>query len=409
MTIARLFALAAALLASAPASAQAPVDVQIGPRPFFLVDDMRDGALKEALRQCAGPFRRSEFSIAHRGAPLMFPEHTRESYMAAARMGAGVIECDVTFTRDRELVCRHSQCDLHTTTDILLHGDIAAQCTQGFVPADPEAGTQASAKCCTSDITLSQFRRLKGKMDGANFDATTVEDFVAGTPAWRTDLHASRGTLMTHAESIALFDRLGVKMTPELKAPEVAMPFEGEFTREDYAAKLIGEYEAAGIEPSRVLAQSFSLADVEYWLARHPEFGRQAVFLDGRSARDGFDVARPESWSPSMEELAARGAAIIAPPLWMLLAEGPQGRPVASAYAKAARAAGLKIIAWTVERSGSLVGGGGWYYQTVGGQIDRDGDVLEVLDVLAREVGVIGVFSDWPATTSFYASCTGRD
>jgi glycerophosphoryl diester phosphodiesterase len=31
--------------------------------------------------------------------------------------------------------------------------------------------------------------------------------------------------------------------------------------------------------------------------------------------------------------------------------------------------------------------------------------VLEVLDVLAREVGVRGVFSDWPATVTFYASC----
>jgi len=24
---------------------------------------------------------------------------------------------------------------------------------------------------------------------------------------------------------------------------------------------------------------------------------------------------------------------------------------------------------------------------------------------LARDVGVIGVFSDWPATTTFYANC----
>ena len=28
----------------------------------------------------------------------------------------GVIECDVSFTSDRELVCRHSNCDLHYTT-----------------------------------------------------------------------------------------------------------------------------------------------------------------------------------------------------------------------------------------------------------------------------------------------------
>ena len=28
-----------------------------------------------------------------------------------------------------------------------------------------------------------------------------------------------------------------------------------------------------------------------------------------------------------------------------------------------------------------------------------------VLDVLAMDVGVIGVFSDWPATVSYYANC----
>src|ERR1700704_6397991 len=94
-------------------------EAQIGPRPFYLVEKMKDGPLKTQLGQCTGPFRKTDFSIAHRGAPLQFPEHSRESYQAAARMGAGVIECDVTYTQDRQLVCRHSQCDLHTTTDIL--------------------------------------------------------------------------------------------------------------------------------------------------------------------------------------------------------------------------------------------------------------------------------------------------
>ena len=37
--------------------------------------------------------------------------------------------------------------------------------------------------------------------------------------------------------------------------------------------------------------------------------------------------------------------------------------------------------------------------------IDNDGDTFTVLDVLAKQVGVIGVFSDWPATTTFYANC----
>ena len=46
-------------------------------------------------------------------------EHTSASYRAAAVLGAGRLECDVTFTKDRVLVCRHAQCDLATTTNIL--------------------------------------------------------------------------------------------------------------------------------------------------------------------------------------------------------------------------------------------------------------------------------------------------
>ena len=100
---------------------------------------------------------------------------------------------------------------------------------------------------------------------------------------------------------------------------------------------------------------------------------------------------------------------IVAPPLWSLLALDGDGRIVPSQYARAARAAGLEIIPWTLERSGPLRGGGGWYYQTVADAIDRDGDVFTVLDVLARQVGIGGIFSDWPATVTYYASCTGID
>jgi glycerophosphoryl diester phosphodiesterase len=35
------------------------------------------------------------------------------------------------------------------------------------------------------------------------------------------------------------------------------------------------------------------------------------------------------------------------------------------------------------------------------------GDTLTVLDVLAMQVGVRGIFPDRPATTMFYASCMG--
>jgi glycerophosphoryl diester phosphodiesterase len=388
-------------------TAPALPEAQIGPRPFYLVDKMKDGPLKTRLSACTGPFHKTDFSIAHRGAPLQFPEHSKESYQAAARMGAGVIECDVTFTKDRQLVCRHSQCDLHTTTNILSMPALAAKCSQPFSPADPATGRKATAKCCTSDITLAEFKTLTAKMDAANPDATTAADYQNGTPRWRTDLYANSGTLMTHAESIALIKSLGAKFTPELKAAEVPMPFDGDYTQEKYATQMLDEYRAAGIPPSDVFAQSFSLADILSWAKTAPEFAKQAVFLDGRYQSEGFDHARPETWKPSMAELKASGVNILAPPIYMMLALNDAGEIVPSDYAKAAKAAGLDLIAWSLERDGPLNKGGGFFHSSIKKAIDRDGDTLTVLDVLAQQVGIRGAFSDWPATTTFYASCMG--
>src|SRR5262249_43172158 len=147
-------------------------------------------------------------------------------------------------------------------------------------------------------------------------------------------------------------------------------------------------------------AQSFSYADILYWIGHEPAFGKQAVFLDD---------ANVPAELPSASELqsyANHGVKIVAPPMWALLAlDGDKIVP--SQYTRDAHAAGLDIITWTLERSGFLKNGGGFYYQTVTPVIRNDGDMLEVLDVLARDVGILGIFSDWPATVTFYANCMG--
>jgi glycerophosphoryl diester phosphodiesterase len=396
-----------------PALAQAdrgPIpSTQLGPRPFFLVDDMTDSTLKSELQACAArdkKFEPTQFSIGHRGAALQFPEHTVESYTAAARMGAGIVECDVTFTKDKELVCRHAQNDLHTTTNILAT-PLAAKCIQPFVPATFDANgnrlTPARAECRTSELTLAEFKTLRGKMDAANPNARTVAEYLAGTASFRTDLYSgpSSGTLMTHKESIELFQRLGVKMTPELKSPSVVMPFDG-FSQQAYAQKMIDEYKQAGVSARDVWPQSFDKNDVLYWVANEPAFGRQAVYLD-----DANTVAD----LPSAVELAAyraQGIRIVAPPTFALLTADSSGNILPSQYARDAKRAGLDIITWTVERSGILAdGNNGFYFQTFDSAVTREGDLMRVLDVLAQEVGVVGVFSDWPAAVSFYANCKG--
>lgn len=379
------------------------LNVQLGPRPFFVVDNMDDSRLKRQLQMCSeGPFEKSDFSIGHRGAALQFPEHTKEAYVAGARMGAGILECDVTFTKDRQLVCRHSQCDLHTTTNILAT-PLAAKCSEPFVPADPATGRAASARCCTSDITVAEFKTLCGKMDASDPRATTVAQYLGGTPNYRTDLYATCGTVVTHAESIELIKSLGAKFTPELKEASVPMPFEGTYTQQMYAQQMIDEYKRAGIGARRVFAQSFNLNDVLYWLDQEPQYGKQAVYLDARvDTTAGYAQA-----VAGMIDLASQGVKIVAPPMFALLKLDARRNIVPSEYAVAAKAAGLDIITWTLERSGFLNTGGGYYYQYITPVINNDGDMYVVLDALAQKVGIRGIFSDWPATVTYYANCMG--
>jgi glycerophosphoryl diester phosphodiesterase len=382
--------------------------IQLGPRPFFLVNDMTDSPLKTQLQTCArrDSFKQSDFSIGHRGAALQFPEHTRQSYEAAATMGAGIVECDVTFTKDKELVCRHAQNDLHTTTNILAT-PLASTCIKPFTAATIDANgtllSPATAECRTSEITLAEFKTLRGKMDASNPRARSVAEYLGGTPNFRTDIYAgpSSGTLMSLKDAIELFKKLGVKMTPELKSAAVTMPFNG-FTQQAYAQKMIDELKQAGVPPQNVWAQSFDKNDILYWVQNEPAFGRQAVYLDS---------ANTVAELPSAAQLAAyraQGIRIVAPPLFALLTADGNGTLLPSQYAVNAKAAGLDIITWTLERSGILADGdNGYYYQGFDSAIKREGDMMRVLDVLAKQVGIIGIFSDWPATVTFYANCAG--
>ena len=49
--------------------------------------------------------------------------------------------------------------------------------------------------------------------------------------------------------------------------------------------------------------------------------------------------------------------------------------------------------------------GGGYCYQTVSPVISHPDDTIKVLHVLAQDVGILGIFSDWPATVTYYANC----
>jgi len=390
-----------------------PTEYQIsyGPRPYYIVQNMTEGPLKDKLLSCSnGPFSVSGWSIGHRGGgTLQIPEESVQSQEAGARMGAGVLECDVSFTNDLQLVCRHDICDLHTTTDILLRPELAAKCTKPFTPANDTA--DATATCCTADITLNEFLSLCSKMDGSNSSATTPEDYQTGIPSFRTQLYDTCATPLSLEGYIDLVNSFpGYRnFTPELKTPPAAvpMPFKG-YTQEQYARDMINTFINKGIDPARVWPQSFLPADIFQWISEFPEFGSQAVYLD----EDGDTPDTFVTAVARLPTLKAQGVNIIAPPFNYLLTYGDSNNDtiVPSSYATTAKAAGLDIIAWSFERSGPLdrvAATEDYYYSTFAEAVSYDGQLYEILDILANDIGIVGLFSDWSATVGYFANCFG--
>ena len=275
----------------------------------------------------------------------------------------------------------------------------------------PWTGPNSGPKCCTSDLTLDEFKTLTAKMDASNPSATTPEGYLGGTPSWRTDLYTGRGTLMTLRESVALNEKNGVKHTPELKggdAVRIGQIFGGQ---PQYAQKLIDELKDADVEPRRVWLQSFNKADILYWLHHAPEFGRQAVYLDSIDPTATPPV--PRQTVAELDQLRMQGGRYFAPPMPALLEVDGGNNVVPSAYALDIRNAGFRIITWTFERAdlrkGASKAGFYYYFDPQGKAIKKDSDMYKALDALARKVGIVGIFSDWPATVTYYANCMGLD
>ncbi|HKA35672.1 MAG TPA: glycerophosphodiester phosphodiesterase, partial [Thermoanaerobaculia bacterium] len=80
---AAVFAIALVVFSGFTAVASAQNDdenkeIQLGPRPYYLIDGMDEGELKNKLAACKDmTFKPTLFSIGHRGGALQFPEHTK--------------------------------------------------------------------------------------------------------------------------------------------------------------------------------------------------------------------------------------------------------------------------------------------------------------------------------------------
>ncbi len=130
--------------------------------------------------------------------------------------------------------------------------------------------------------------------------------------------------------------------------------------------------------------------------------------------------------------LADIGVDVFSPPIRALVAASSTGDHsiVPSEAALSLQAMEVAIGSWSAERAGcaddavpvavqpATAGpcglAGGWYYDTLEGESTfQHLDVLRVLDVLFKPaaeggVGLVGIFSDFPATVSAYINCIAQ-
>jgi hypothetical protein len=154
-------------------------------------------------------------------------------------------------------------------------------------------------------------------------------------------------------------------------------------TYDEIRHKIIQEYRDEGVPASQVFAQSFQVPDVLYWIKHEGEYGNTAVML-------GTDFKGFEKTAADM------GVKIISPSYGNWVTEDGDSYEVTE-FAKATAAAGMKLIGYTAERN---------YYRPAGQPYsDMEVNELQHIHAAAMKANVMGLFTDWPATLTFYANC----
>ena len=173
--------------------------VQLGPRPFYLVDKMKPSFLKmalAALQQSCGredvvldrpPRRRPAVPRAHQGVLRSGGAHGRGHPRVRRDLHQG--------PRSSSAATRSATCTPRPTSSPSPSWPPSARSRSR--PPTRRPARRRRRTCCTSDITLAEFKTLCGKMDASIPRATTVAEYLGGTPTFRTDLYSTCGTLLT--------------------------------------------------------------------------------------------------------------------------------------------------------------------------------------------------------------------
>lgn len=315
------------------------------------------GAIQATTRPC--------LVIAHRGASGYRPEHTLEAYRLAIEQGADYIEPDLVMTRDGVLVARHEN-TLHTTTDVAERRAFAERWTRRQVDGVMQEGWFAE------DFTLAELRELRARERlGDIRPANRAFDGRFTVPTLDEILDLVAQDSRTTGRPVGLY--------PELKHPAHyrALGY-------DMEGALLAALGRAGLDHpgAPVFIQSFEPSSLRR--------------LAGLTRLPLVQLVGGGPGPPRLAELddaALRGIATYAqgigvPKRLLLADERSSDTAQGVRLVAAARAAGLRVHAWTFRQEEVFL------LPPFRGLPDQAGIAAELAALLAT--GIDGVFIDQP-------------
>ena len=293
--------------------------------------------------------------IAHRGASGYLPEHTAEAKVLAHAMGADLIEQDLVLSADNVPVVLH---DIHLDTVT----DAAARF--------PDR-KRADGRCYALDFTVAELRTLRvtERIDPKSGAAAMPRRFPAGTGSFR---------IATLDDELSLL--AGLARTTGRRAgicPELKQPAWHRREGRDLAAAVLPVLRRHGFVTKKdpCWIQCFEAAEIR---RLRTDLGWQGRLVQLAAAGDRALLA-----DDGLRAIAAVADAIGPSLDAVITGSSPEDRVVTD-LCRRARACGLSVFPWTV-RADALP-------RTV-----RSLDELH--DLLFREAGASGCFTDFPDLT----------
>lgn len=284
--------------------------------------------------------------IAHRGASGERPEHTLEAYALAIAQGADCIEPDLVLTKDGVLVARHD-IYLSTTTDVADHPEFAARRRLAT-----DEGHRGLEDWFVADFTLAELRTLRARQAFAG--RSTAFDGQFMIPTFDEVLTLANRSRTTRDTPVCVY--------PEAKAPAFHASL-----GQDIGGTILAALRAHGLDAADapVFIQSFEPAFVREMAART---SLPVILLAGDTT--ALAAARALEGAPFWDGLGVTHAMLF------------DATGASSGLVEAAHAAGTPVHVWTYRDDAPF----------------RPDESTEAAMRHALDLGVDGVFSDFPAT-----------